>query len=233
MNGTRIILRFPVSKLVNVSYRGRRVISKAESLGCTLDCGFKIPRRQASHHGTRLWIVGINKFPVSENAEGTIRGKIDKARICTKLRPLLSFIVFSISYTNIFLSPPPSLSLSLFLSTPLFFISHRITSLPVPPTGFSYCLFMSSISPSRPAPHFLHFSLRPLSNFHLSNSCVTTASYLTFAFFSLLAEKMPMARQKTVLHEVTGCQTFLSGLEGSPVFRSRYVHGDSTHGRGA
>lgn len=115
MNGTRIILRFPVSKLVNVSYRGRRVISKAESLGCTLDCGFKIPRRQASHHGTRLWIVGINKFPVSENAEGTIRGKIDKARICTKLRPLLSFIVFSISYTNIFLSPPPSLSLSFFL----------------------------------------------------------------------------------------------------------------------
>lgn len=144
---------------------------------------------------------------------------------------------FSLSSSSQFRTPTyfylPPLSLSLFLSTPLFFISHRITSLPVPPTGFSYCLFMSSISPSRPAPHFLHFSLRPLSNFHLSNSCVTTASYLTFAFFSLLAEKMPMARQKTVLHEVTGCQTFLSGLEGSPVFRSRYVHGDSTHGRGA
>lgn len=128
MNGTRIIFRFPVSKLVNVSYRERRVISKAESLGCTLDCGFKIPRRQPSHHGTRLWIVGINKFPVSENAEGTIRGKIDKARIRTKLRPLLSFIVFSISYTNIFLSLPPYLSLSLSFYTP-FFISHRITSL--------------------------------------------------------------------------------------------------------
>lgn len=184
MNGTRIIFRFPVSKLVNVSYRERRVISKAESLGCTLDCGFKIPRRQPSHHGTRLWIVGINKFPVSENAEGTIRGKIDKARIRTKLRPLLSFIVFSISYTNIFLSLPisPSLSLSLFLH-PFFHLSSYYQSLPVPPTGFSYCLFTSSISPLRPAPHFLHFSLRPLSNFHLSNSSVTAASYLTFAFF--------------------------------------------------
>lgn len=125
MNGTRIIFRFPVSKLVNVSYRGRRVISKADSLGCTLDCGFKIPRRQASHHGTRRWIVGINKFPVSENAEGTIRGKIDKARICTKLRPLLSFIVFSISYTNIFLSPP---SLALSFYTPFFHLSSYYQS---------------------------------------------------------------------------------------------------------
>lgn len=140
MNGTRIIFRFPVSKLVNVSYRERRVISKAESLGCTLDCGFKIPRRQPSHHGTRLWIVGINKFPVSENAEGTIRGKIDKARIRTKLRPLLSFIVFSISYTNIFLSLPISLSLSLSLSTPLF---SSLIVLPVSPCSSYWILLLS------------------------------------------------------------------------------------------
>lgn len=170
MNETRIIFRFPVSKLVNVSYRGRRVISKAESLGCTLDCGFKIPRRQASHHGTRLWIVGINKFPVSENAEGTIRGKIDKARICTKLRPLLSFIVFSISYTNIFLSPPSfslflhpffsslivlPASLFLLLDSPIVFLRPRsllydrplifYTFLSVP-----FLIFISRIPPSPP-----------------------------------------------------------------------------------
>lgn len=38
-----------------------------------------------------------------------------------------------------------------------------------------------------------------------------------------------MARQKTVLHEVTGCQTFLPRLEGSSVFRSRYVYENNTY----
>lgn len=84
--------------------------------------------------------------------------------------------------TYFYLSLSPSPSLSLFLH-PFFHLSSYYQSLPVPPTGFSYCLFTSSISPLRPAPHFLHFSLRPLSNFHLSNSSVTAASYLTFAFF--------------------------------------------------
>lgn len=75
---------------------------------------------------------------------------------------------------------------------------------------------------------------------HLSNSSITAILLPNlFAFPPLLpppplpsphlAEKMSMARQKTVLHEVTGCQTFLPRLEGSSVFRSRYVSENNTY----
>lgn len=120
-------------------------------------------------------------------------------------------------YPPIFLDPLPLSSfipLLIFLFPRLIF--PLVFSLPIP-----------HISPPTPPPP-------PLSNFHLSNSSITAILLPNLFAFPPpppphLAEKMSMARQKTVLHEVTGCQTFLPRLEGSSVFRSRYVSENNTY----
>lgn len=213
------IFRYLVGKLVNVFHRGWKVITtKPRTLGRTLECGFKIPPPGASLYGTRWWIVGINKFPVSKNAESTIRGKIGKPRICAKLRSsFLSLIVLPIS--NI----PACHVTHPFSQSPSPFIFYSITNFPL--SSSSPRLIFPSFFPSHP-PHF--FS--PPFLISISRIPPSPLSYLTYSpFFPHLAEKMSMARQKTVLHEVTGCQTFLPRLEGSSVFRSRYVYENNTH----
>lgn len=209
------IFRYLVGKLVNVFHRGWKVITtKPRTLGRMLECGFKIPPR-ASLYGTRWWIVGINKFPVSKNAESTIRGKIGKPRICAKLRSLLSFIVLPISnipachVTTHFLDPLP---FSSFIPLLIFLFPLSSTHFPI--------FFPFPFPTFFPSPFLISISRIPSS----------PLSYLTYSpFFPHLAEKMSMARQKTVLHEVTGCQTFLPRLEGSSVFRSRYVSENNTY----
>lgn len=138
------IFRYLVGKLVNVFHRGWKVITtKPRTLGRTLECGFKIPPPGASLYGTRWWIVGINKFPVSKNAESTIRGKIGKPRICAKLRSPFSlssssqFQIFPrATLPTHFLNPLPLSSfipLLIFLSPlPLPDSFSHLFSLPIP-----------------------------------------------------------------------------------------------------
>lgn len=119
-------------------------------------------------------------------------------------------------YPPIFLDPLPLSSfipLLIFLFPRLIF--PLVFSLPIPhispplPLPLPFLISISRIPPS-PLSYCLTYSPFPSPSPHL-------------------AEKMSMARQKTVLHEVTGCQTFLPRLEGSSVFRSRYVSENNTY----
>lgn len=125
MNGTRIIFPFPVSKLVNVSYRGRRVISKAESLGCTLDCGFKIPRRQAA----TMELVCGSWESINSPYRKTLR--VQYAEKSTRREFARNYDPFSLSSSSQFRTPtyfylPLPLSLSFY--TPFFHLSSYYQS---------------------------------------------------------------------------------------------------------